>query len=210
MKRLFSLVLCLFCSLLLNAQQAISEGETKDLVLKRIVRLYDVKKSYVIVFDYSEGDFLGNSFKEFTERLKKLSQEGRKDFDDEAMLLMKSNTFNDEELPPLIKQYENEFYKKGFMRDTPENRNLRPFYVKIKVKSVTPLAGIEATWQLVYEDEKYKAFTSEANIDIKDGRWNTFSNLFTENANKQASKFWKDYSYNVYYLKKKDFQLKLK
>ncbi len=198
MKRLLFLVVLALSSIAVYAQQPVTEIETEKQILKNIVKSYNKWSPYVIVFDYSDGDYLGNTFKEFAERLKKLPQTTNTK-DKEAMMLMKVDTiYNGEELPTLFKQYENEFYRLRFKRDTPENRKRYSFYIKIKIESVSPLAGIKASWQLFYEDDKYKAYTIQYSINVEDGRWNTFCVLFAENAHKQAKLFFADYIYNFH------------
>ena len=166
MKRLLFWIILSSFSLTLNAQQC---GEDTEETLKHITKLYNHHIGYVIVFDYSEGIYLGNTFEEFTERLKKIPKKWEEGFDDETAMLVKTDTIGGE-LPYFFKQYESEYYRFGFRRDTPENRSKYPFYIKIRIKRISPLAGIDATWQLIYEDSQYRAFTKERCINVRDGR----------------------------------------
>lgn len=82
-----------------------------------------------------------------------------------------------------LEKYKNAFYvtkkRLSFVRDT---ENKYPYKINIKVTNITEKAGIVAEAVISYKDSIDFA---TINLNVDDGRWNTFDVLLAENAEEQ-------------------------
>lgn len=145
--------------------------------LKDIKKEFKHQKEFALDVDLSHTSFSGLSYEDFIEYLA-----GKNNV---SPLFMKA----------VINKYKASFYvtSKEY-RFVEDKSNTIPYRIHIRVENINEQAGVAAKAFISYKDSVDFAYFD---LSVKDGRWNSFDVLLSENAEKQRSYLLNTFRYYV-------------